>query len=133
MAETALNSAIVEDVANTNLKVIGGFPAVTAVRTANMLAEMQVRIATLAADEAQNHQKNMNAIQQMFIGNLAKTMSQLDPMEAASATKILESGLADKLASLSAAVAQMMGLMQTVISANQQSSKTAGNTPPVTP
>lgn len=64
----------------------------------------------------------LNVIAEAATGNIVRRMTELDPAEAASVLKTTQGDLAAQLGSLIAA-----------ISSGQQQSKTAGNTPPVTP
>jgi hypothetical protein len=86
----ALDPGIIDSVTNANFKA---------------MAEMQVT-------NALQHQNRMNAIFESSIGQIVNKMNMLDPTEAASVAKVNESGLAQALADLGAAVGGIQQLLK---------------------
>lgn len=104
----ALSPEIVESVANTNLKNLGEAPAFH---------------AAISMGNAVAHQQAMQQIQLAAVGSIVKSLTEVDPTEAVAVLKATSGNeVASQLSALLAALAS-----------GQQSSKTAGNTPPVTP
>lgn len=103
----ALNENVVDAVTNENFKVGAGGPAF---------------YLNLAMGDAVSHQRSMNSIREAAVGNIVRRMTELDPSESAAILKTTQGDLAAQLASYMAVIANA-----------QQTSKTAGNTPPVTP
>jgi len=102
-----LDQGLVDSVGNENIKVGAGMPSA---------------VLSLSLQNAVSHQNRMNVIAEAATGNIVRRMTELDPAEAAGILKTTQGDLGAQLGALIAA-----------ISSNQQASKTAGNTPPVTP
>jgi hypothetical protein len=109
-----LDPTIVDDVANTNFKVIAGTPASLANTVATHSATNAGRMLAISADA--------QATSSAASGMLQKRIVEVDAPEAeALATLARSSDPAEALAQL------------LVTAVGQILSKTAGNTPPVTP
>lgn len=103
----AADQGLIDSVANDNTKTVAGQPAV---------------LANLALSNLVAHQGRLQLIAEAAIGNIVRRLSELDTAEAAGILKTTQGDLAAQMAALIAS-----------ISSGQQQSKTAGNTPPVTP
>jgi hypothetical protein len=121
-----------EEIAATNLKVIGGLPALTVALNTKIQSDAATRHATAAADEELANTKSINSIRQMFLGSLAKQFVQVEIEEAVSASKMLNADLAEKITSLSAAVNQSIAQMGQIVAVLQQVMKGAQTTIPET-
>ena len=107
----ALNETIVEDVANSNFKVV-----------ANAVSSGIAQAGSIAALNASSHQHGLNLISSAFLAESVLPRAGIDVTEATGVKKVAESDLARSVAE-----------MGTAVSALQQIIKTALTTPPVTP
>lgn len=99
---------IIESVSNTNLKNVGDSPAF---------------YTGLAMGNTVNYQQAMQQIQLAAVGSIIKKLTEIDTEEAVSVLKATSGN------EVAATIAQLAA----ALSSNQQGSKIAGNTPPVTP
>ena len=88
-----------------------------AVANSNFKAMAEMQLTNALA-----HQNRVNVIAETALATNLERMSTLDPTEAAGITGVMSGDLSEIIGQLGAAVASI-----------QQYSKTAGNTPPVTP
>jgi len=107
----ALNETIVEDVGNSNFKVI-----------ANATASGIAQAGSIAALNASSHQHALNLISAAFVAESVLPRAGIDVTESTAVKKVAEADLARSVAE-----------MGTAVSALQQIIKTALSTPPVTP
>lgn len=70
----ALNETIVEDVGNTNFKVVAGQPA--------LLANHALQLGNLALANAVSFQQQMNAVSMAVTAKMAELLATIDPTEA---------------------------------------------------
>ena len=123
-----VDQGIVDSVASVNLKNLADAPAFyQALAMGNAVSQQQI-----ANQNALSHQQSMNAILTAGVGQIINQMTSVDPSQAMSEVKLLQSDLADKLAQMGAALAGLQSFMGSVTPLIQQLSKTAGSTPPVT-
>ena len=106
----ALNADIVEDIANSNFKVVAG---AAAVGLSQALA--------LAAQDAVSHQRAVNSIREVALGEMLGQRAGIDASEAVSTKKVAEADLARTIDELGSAIAAL-----------QQIIKGAQTTPPPT-
>jgi len=110
---------VVDSVTIDNVKTIAGSAAAA---NAN-LAQMAASAAGLSIQNAVSQQQAMQQISNAIVTQAVNLLLNADPSEAISVSKEMSGNdLGQQLAQLLA-----------VIASNQQSSKAAGNTPPVTP
>lgn len=107
----ALNETIIDDVANSNFKVI-----------ANATASGVAQAGSIAALNAASHQHALNLIQSSFLAEAIMPRAGVDISEAVGTKKVAEADLARTVDELGSAIAAL-----------QQIIKTAQTTPPITP
>jgi hypothetical protein len=107
----ALNETIVEDVANSNFKVV-----------ANATASGVAQAGSIAALNAASHQHALNLISAASITESVMQRAGIDISEATAEKKVSEADLARSVTEMGSAIAAL-----------QQIIKTALSTPPVTP
>lgn len=104
----AVDQGIWDALTAENLKVSAGHP---------------VFATNMAALDVVMSRKRLDIIAEAATGNIIKNLTELDAIQSKAASEILTGDkIAEKISNLEAALAQ-----------NQMASKTAGNTPPVTP
>lgn len=106
----ALDQTIVDDVANSNFKVV-----------ANAAATGMAQAMALAAQDAVSHQRIINGLRETAFAEATLQRAGIDPSEAAATKKVTESDLGRTVSELGAVVASL-----------QQMIKTAQSTPPET-
>ena len=103
----AISEEVREAVSSNNFKSLGEGPAF---------------YANLAMSDAVAHQRTTNSLREGYLGQVLKSMNELDPSEARAQVKMLSGNdLAKQISDLGAAVATL-----------QQYVKTAQSTPPET-
>ena len=107
----ALDETIVDDVANSNFKVV-----------ANATASGVAQAGSLAALNAASHQQGLNQITSAFLAEAIMQRAGVDVAEAVGVKKVAESDLSRSVSELGTAIAAL-----------QQIIKTAQTTPPITP
>ena len=103
----AASTDIIDSVANADNKTFGVGPDF---------------YAQLAMGDAVAHQRRINAISETLLGAMGKRLVEVDVQEASAEAKLNSADLASVVSQLGAAIASI-----------QQLTKSAGNTPPVTP
>ena len=120
MADT-LNPVIVDDVANSNFKVIAG-------EAGKSLA----RQSSLMGDDAISHARVINGIREAMFGALVKGIAKVDIETAVAESKLVASDLAEKVAQLSSVVNNNAAQMAEMVAIVQQLLKGAQTTNPET-